>query len=98
MSNIHFSSPFLRKFTHSDESVSNSWAVALPAAIAPQRRVIVVIQNLDPTANLYVAFDEDSDVGILVPKLSNISLDNYNGIVRLKSDASITAHIAYATA
>jgi hypothetical protein len=27
-----------------------------------------------------------------------VSLDNYNGIVRLKSDGSVVAHVAYATA
>jgi hypothetical protein len=25
-------------------------------------------------------------------------LDNYNGVVRVKADGSLTAHIAYATA
>ena len=98
MSNISFSSPFLRKFTHADTVVSTSWVTALPAAIAPQRRVVTLIQNKSDTTNLYVSFDESSSVGILIPIKSNISLDNYNGVVRLKSDGSVTAHIAYATA
>lgn len=98
MSNISFSSPFLRKFTHDDLTVAATWVTALPAAIAPQRRVVTLIQNKSDTTNLYVSFDENSSVGILIPIKSNISLDNYNGVVRLKSDGSVTAHIAYATA
>lgn len=98
MSNIKFSSPFLRKFTHEDTVISTSWATVLPAAIAPQRRIVVLIQNKSDTTNLYVALDETATDGILVPIKSNISLDNYNGIIRLKSDGSVLAHVAYATA
>ena len=98
MSNIKFSSPFLRKFTHDDLTVTATWVTALPAAIAPQRRIVTLIQNKSDTTNLYVALDDTSTVGILIPIKSNMSLDNYNGIVRLKSDGSVTAHIAYATA
>ena len=98
MSNISISSPFLRKFTHDDITVNTSWVTALPAAIAPQRRIVVVIQNKSDTTALYVALDENATEGLLVPIKSNVSLDNYNGIVRLKSDGSVVAHVAYATA
>lgn len=98
MSNLAFSSPFLRKFNHDDLTVGTNWVVALPAAVAPQRRVVVVIQNKSDTTALYVALNETSTEGLLVPIKSNVSLDNYNGIVRLKSDGSVVAHVAYATA
>jgi hypothetical protein len=98
MSNIAFSSPFLRKFIHDDLTVGTNWVVALPAAIAPQRRIVTLIQNKSDTTNLYVALNETSTEGILIPIKSNISLDNYNGVIRVKSDGSVTAHIAYATA
>ena len=98
MSNISISSPFLRKFTHDDVTVGTSWVTALPAAVAPQRRIVVVIQNKSDTTALYVALDESSTEGLLVPIKSNVSLDNYNGVVRLKSDGSVVAHVAYATA
>jgi hypothetical protein len=98
MSNIKFSAPFLRKFIHDDVTVNTSWVTALPAAEAPQRRVVVVIQNKSDTTALYVALNETSTEGLLVPIKSNVSLDNYNGIVRLKSDGSVVAHVAYATA
>jgi len=98
MSNLAFSSPFLRKFNHDDITIGGSWVTALPAAIAPQRRVVVVIQNKSDTTALYVALNETSTEGLLIPIKSNVSLDNYNGIVRLKSDGSVVAHVAYATA
>lgn len=98
MSNIKFSAPFLRKFTHDDVTVLTSWVTALPAAEAPQRRVVVVIQNKSDTTALYVALNETSTEGLLIPIKSNVSLDNYNGIVRLRSDGTVVAHVAYATA
>ncbi len=98
MSNIKFSSPFLRQFIHDDLTVGTNWVTALPAAIAPQRRVVVVIQNKSDTTSLFVALNETATEGLLVPIKSNVSLDNYNGVVRLKSDGSVTAHVAYATA
>jgi hypothetical protein len=44
-----------------------------------------------------VIFDSVGAVGILVPPLSNINIDNYNGTVRCSSSvASTVVHLAYA--
>jgi uncharacterized protein (DUF111 family) len=98
MSNISISSPFIRKFNHDNVSVTTSWSTALVEAEAPQRRIVVIVQNKSDSASLEVVFNTTSTAGILVPPLSNISLDNYNGIVKVKGTAALTAHIAYATA
>lgn len=97
MSTISISSPFLVSLTHADLSVGVTSSSLLSAASAGQRRVLTVIQNKHATAKIQVILNDTGDVGILVPPSSNLSLDNYNGPVRCKSDtASTTVHVAYA--
>jgi hypothetical protein len=98
-SNISFSSPFLRKFNHTDVTIGTSASVALVVALTPERRVSVIIQNQHATAILTVILNATGSTGLKVKAGETISLDNYNGIVRCFSDtASTPVHIAYATA
>jgi len=99
MSNISVSSPFLTKFTHTDVTVGTSASTALAVAVTPERRVIVIVQNKSTSASIQVILADTGTSGIFVPPLGNISIDNYNGIVRaIASAASTPVHIAYATA
>lgn len=99
MSNISFSSPFIRKFNHTEVSAGTSEIVALSFAVTPERRCSVIIQNQHATAVLTVIFAATGTDGLKVKAGESISLDNYNGIVRCISDtASTPVHIAYATA
>ena len=97
MANISFSSPFLRGFTHTDVSVGTSASTALAVAVTPERRVIVIVQNKSTSASIQVILADTGTSGIFVPPLGNISLDNYNGIIRVIASAVATpVHIAYA--
>jgi hypothetical protein len=100
MSYIQTSSPFLRTFNHSDISASNAGITEiLAAASATEKRIIVFVQNKSATANLYVIYSATASVGILVPPLSNTSIENYTGSVRVITDSGTasTVHLAYAT-
>ena len=99
MSNISISSPFIRAFTHATVTVGTSASTALAAAVTPERRISVIIQNQHATATVTVVFFDTGTDGLKVKAGESISLDNYNGIVRCVSDtASTPVHIAYATA
>ena len=99
MSNISVSSPFLTKFTHTDVTVGTSASTALVVAPTPERRVIVIVQNKSTSASIQVILADTGTSGIFVPPLGNISIDNYNGIVRVIASAAATpVHIAYAVA
>lgn len=96
MSHISFSTPFLRGFTHQDHSVGTAATTLLGLAPTPQRRAVVIIQNKSADATIQVIFNETGSVGVLVPPLGNIDLDNYNGAVRVIASAADTpVHIAY---
>jgi len=96
MSALTLSSPLLKGFIHADVTLGTSSAVILDANATASRRIIVLIQNKSSTAIIEVRFAEFGSVGIIVPPLSNISLDNYNGHVRAFSDtAGSIAHVAY---
>jgi len=98
MSNIQISSPFLRAFTHNDVSVGTTPAVHLDAAVTPERRIIVIVQNQSTSASIEVILNSTGNQGLYVPPLGNISIDNYNGHVRIFASAAATpVHIAYAT-
>jgi hypothetical protein len=47
---------------------------------------------------LYVTYNSTGSVGILVPPLSNTSIENYTGSVRVTTDSGTasTVHLAYA--
>lgn len=97
MANFTFSSPLIRGFTHQDYTASTLETIFLPAATTPERRVIVIVQNKSTTAFIQVILSESGAVGILIPPLGNISLDNYNGAVAVVSNEESPIHIAYAT-
>jgi hypothetical protein len=98
-SNISISSPFLRGFTHADVTAGVAVAELLAAAVTPERRIVVIIQNKSTTASIQVVLADTGSVGIYVPPLGNISIDNYNGAVRVIASAAATpVHIAYAVA
>ena len=94
---VSFSTPALRKLTHlANYTCTTSYAEVLPARVLPERRVVVIIQNKSATANIEVVFDATGTAGLIIGPLQTFSIDNYNGVVRLKSDtASSIAHIAY---
>ena len=97
MSHISFSSPFLKGLTHADVTVGTSASTALAVAVAPERRVSVIIQNQHATALVTVVFADSGTAGLKVKAGESISLDNYNGIVRCISDTAATpVHVAYA--
>jgi hypothetical protein len=99
MSNIAFSTPFIRSLTHSETSVSNAAVTEiLAAASATTKRVIVFIQNKSTSANLFVIYNATGTAGILVPPLSNTSIENYTGPVRVTTDSATasTVHLAVA--
>jgi hypothetical protein len=98
MANFQFSSPLIRGFIHEDAVAGTSVSTLLPTAVTPIRRVIVIVQNKSTTATIQVILNETDTAGILIPALGNISLDNYNGIVRVVASAETTpVHLAYAT-
>lgn len=100
MGYISTSSPFIRSMTHSDISVSNAAVTEILAPTsATTKRIIVFVQNKSATANLYVIYNSTGSVGILVPPLSNTSIENYTGSVRVTTDSATasTVHLAYAT-
>lgn len=98
MSNITFSSPFTRSFSHSDTTVGTSATQILGPTTGPsQRRVMLVIQNKSDTAIVQVIFAATGSVGLELQPNQSATLENYNGTVRAISDtASTTVHIAEA--
>lgn len=93
---IQVSSPILKTFVHADVTVGTAISTILTTNTTTSKRVIILIQNKSATATIEVRFSESASVGILVPPLSNISVDNYNGIVRCSSSAASTlVHVAY---
>ena len=99
MSNIKFSSPFLRGFTHQEFTAGTADSTLLDAAITPARRVAVIVQNKSTTASIQVILSESGSIGLFVPPLGSISLDNYNGHIRVIASAAATpVHIAYSVA
>ena len=96
MSSISLSSPILKSFVHADSTIGTAITQVLAANATSSRRVIVLIQNKSATASIEVIFASNGSNGIIVPPLSNISLDNYNGPVRAFATAAGTLiHVAY---
>jgi uncharacterized protein (DUF111 family) len=94
---VSFSTPALRKLTHlPNYTTTTSFVEVLAAPNLPERRVVVIIQNKSDTAYLEVVFAATGSAGISIAPRETFSIDNYNGVVRLKSDtAGSIAHIAY---
>lgn len=99
MSHISISSPFIRSFIHTDYTVGTSVGGFLAAAVTPERRTVVIIQNQSTTASIEVILNGSGTAGIYVAPLGSLTVDNYLGIVRMSASAASTpVHIAYATA
>lgn len=98
MSIISVSSPYLRKFTHSDTTVDTAAVVLLAAAAVQEKRIAIIIQNKSSANTIQVILNDSGSSGILVPALGSVNLDNYNGPIRVSASAPGTAvHLAYAT-
>ena len=96
MSATSISSPILRSFIHGDVTIGTSPSSVLATNTTSSRRIVVLVQNKSATATIQVILADTGSVGIIVPPLSNISLDNYNGPVRAFSDtAGTVVHVAY---
>jgi hypothetical protein len=95
LSYTSFSTPALRKMSHSDITMTTSFAQVLAPRVLPERRVIVAIQNKSATATLEVIFNTTGSAGLFIPPNQTISVENYNGSVLLRSDTpSSIAHLA----
>ncbi len=91
-----FSSPTLRKMTHSLVTVGTTAVNVLTPPVLPERRIIVVIQNQSPTANIKVIFNDTGTEGVLLAPYGSFTLENYAGTVRCISSAAGTpVHIAH---
>ncbi len=94
-SSTAFSSPSLRRMSHTDILSPTSFTQVLAPRVLPERRTLVAIQNKSSTAVLEVIFDTSGTAGLFIPPNQTISVENYNGAVLLRSDTlDSVAHIA----
>lgn len=99
MANIQISTPFLKSISHSDVTVgtSKSQIVTVPTNIS-EKRIVVIVQNKSSTATIQVIGNATDSVGLAVPPLGSIKLDNYNGaLYAVSTAASTSVHIAIAS-
>ena len=95
LSNTSFSTPALRKLSHSNVTLTLAYQTVISPRVLPERRVVIAIQNKSQTAYIEAVFNETDTAGILIAPMETFSIDNYNGTVRLKSDTNGSiAHIA----
>jgi hypothetical protein len=94
---VSFSTPALRKLTHlPNYTCTTSYVEVLAPRVLPERRVLVIIQNKSTSATLEIVLDSTGTDGLIVGPLGTLTVDNYNGPIRLKSTtAGSIAHIAY---
>jgi hypothetical protein len=96
MSIISVSSPFLRKFTHSETTVGTATVEILAAALPQEKRVALIIQNKSSANSIQVILNPTGTAGLLIPALGSLNLDNYNGTIRVSASAPGTVvHLAY---
>lgn len=99
---VKFSSPFIKGLNHSNTTVTattGATAVTLLAKAQPhERRAVVIVQNQSSTNSVYLILNDSATVGLLIPPLGSIALDNYNGIVKAYASGSSVVHLAFATA
>ena len=96
MGQIQISTPFLKSISHSDTTVgtSKSQIVTIPTNIG-EKRIVVIVQNKSSTATIQVIGNATDTVGLAVPPLGSIKLDNYNGaLYAVSTAASTSVHIA----
>ena len=99
MGQIQISTPFLKSISHSDVTVgtSKSQIVTVPTNVG-EKRIVVIVQNKSSTATIQVIGNSTDTVGLAVPPLGSIKLDNYNGALYAVSTAAGTSvHIAIAS-
>ena len=94
---IQFSSPLLRKFTHADTTIGTAIVTLLAAADVSEKRISTTVQNKS-AETIQVIFNDTSTVGLQVLPQQSIQLDNYQGIIRVKSTgAGTVVHLANAS-
>lgn len=92
---VKISSPFVKKYEHSNVVATTSYVKSVEKAEAHQRRISVIIQNQGTTS---VFFNSDGgNTGIAIAAGFTISFENYNGAIWLKgANGGETVHIAIA--
>ena len=95
-SQIQISTPFLRKFVHTDFSVGVT-PTNIIAAVAPgEKRISTIIQNKHATNTLTVILNDTGTAGFIIQPATFFSIDNYQGTIRVfGSGAGTTVHVAY---
>jgi hypothetical protein len=96
MANIQISTPFLRSISHTDQTIGTSKVqiLTVPTNIS-EKRIVVIVQNKSSTATIQVIGNATDTVGLSVPPLGSIKLDNYNGaLYAFSSSAGTSVHIA----
>lgn len=96
--NISITAPFVARFTHSDVTLSTTFAEVLPASVTPEKRVSLILQNKDASIAAEIILNGSGTAGLVLAAGASLSLDSYKGAVRAKSASGTpTLHIAYAT-
>ena len=98
-SNIAFAGPFLKGFTHQNYTATVTPTTVISTADAGTRRAGVIIQNQSATVAVGVIFADTGSTGVIIYPQQTLTIDNYNGPIRLvSSTGSQTVHIAIAKA
>lgn len=96
MSVIQISSPFHKKFVHTDFTVGVTATNVIEPVAPGERRVSTIIQNKSATATVTLILNDSGNSGFVLQPATLFSIDNYNGTIRLfASAASTTVHVAY---
>jgi hypothetical protein len=95
-SQISISTPFLKGISHSDVTIGTTKSLILEAPTEVYvKRIVVIVQNKSSAATIQVIGNATDSVGLAVPPLGSIKLDNYNGLLyALSSSAGTSVHIA----
>ena len=95
MSNISISTPFLRGLVHAEVALTTAKVSILAPANGYDKRILTLIQNKSASVTISVVGNATDTIGIAVPPLSNISIDNYNGgLWAFANSGTATVHIA----
>lgn len=96
---VQFSTPAVRKLVHTTTSVTTTTGataqVIVNPPVAPERRVVVLIQNQSAnTVTLICSADTSVTTGIQLTAGSTWVFDNYNGTIRAFAPSASSVHIA----
>jgi hypothetical protein len=86
--------PFLRKFVHSDNTITSSFSTILDNPTIPEKRIVVILQNKGANVAT-VVLNAEGTAGLTLFPQATISVDNYNGVVRAISASGTVIHVAY---